>query len=120
MARDKIRFVSFFLSAEPAREVNWRPDADVLRTADGWMIKFNLAGVRPEDVELTVRGRQLTVRGTRRDDCADGTCCHHLMEIEYGRFERSVELGADLGPVRISVEHRHGMLLVRIQQEARS
>jgi HSP20 family protein len=120
MARDRIRFVSFFLSAQPVREANWQPDADVYRTRDGWLVKFNLAGVRHEDVELTAHGRRLTVRGTRRDDCAGGACSHHQLEIEYGRFERQIELPADLGAAQIAAEHRNGMLLVRVQTEAPS
>jgi HSP20 family protein len=120
MARDRIKFVSFFLSAAPVREATWRPDADVYRTAYGWLVKFNLAGVRPEDVELTARGRVLTVRGTRRDDCSEGNCRHHQLEIEYGRFERHLELPVDLGAARIQAEQRLGMLLVHVQTEASS
>src|SRR5919205_684335 len=53
--RDMPRQVAaFFLAGEDAgREAVWRPRADVYRTPDGWLVKLELAGVRPdEDVTI--------------------------------------------------------------------
>ena len=62
-------------SAEHAqRAADWHPATDVYRTRDGWLIKFELAGVQPEDIDLTVQGRMLRVRGTRRDTCWGEEC----------------------------------------------
>ena len=35
-------------------EACWRPAADIYRTRTGWLIKYDLAGVRPEDIEITL------------------------------------------------------------------
>jgi HSP20 family protein len=121
MARDNIRFKQgfFFLPAAHAvSEPAWQPPADVYRTRHGWLVKFDLAGVRPEDVELTANGQRLTVRGSRRDCCVEEGCCHYQMEIAYSHFERSVTLPTLLDKATISAEHREGMLLVHIQLEA--
>jgi HSP20 family protein len=121
MAADTIRFVSFFVQqAEAQRAADWHPATDVYRTCDGWLLKFELAGVQPEDIELTVRGRAVRVSGTRRDCCWGEECRQVRMEIAYNRFERQVELPADLGGARIDTEFRHGMLLVRIRPETRA
>jgi len=119
MATESMRFVSFVLQQEEAqRTADWHPATDVYRTRDGWMLKFELAGVLPEDIELTVRGRTLRVRGTRRDCCWGKECRQVRMEIAYNRFERQVELPDDLQFARIETEFRHGMLLVNIRQES--
>jgi HSP20 family protein len=118
MQRDTVRFVSLFLSSESERIAEWRPAIDVYRTADGWLVKFELAGVHPEDIELSVRGRALRVRGRRRDCCLEPGCRQVHMEIAYSRFERQVELPGDLQSARIETEFRHGMLLVRITRES--
>lgn len=118
MAQDVVRFVSFFLSSEVEREPEWRPATDVYRTPDGWLVKFELAGVFPEDVELSVRGRALRVRGRRRDCCLEPGCRQVHMEIAYSRFERQVELPGDFQAARIETEFRHGMLLVRVVRES--
>ena len=120
MARDSVRFVSLFLSATgnaAETEADWRPATDVYRTPDGWLVKFELAGVEPEDIELTALGRVLRVRGRRRDCCLSEGCRQVRMEIAYNRFERQVELPENLESARIDTEFRHGMLLVSVRRE---
>ncbi len=93
----------------------WRPAADVYRDRDGWLVKFDLAGVAPQDIELSVRGRCLTVAGVRRDlNIREGRQAY-LMEIAYSRFERSLELPVDLEELEIGSESHDGMLLVSIR-----
>ena len=69
MARDLTRLMQalFLPAAAGCGDTHWRPPADVYRTARGWLVKLDLAGVRPGDLALAVRGRRLTVRGRRRD-----------------------------------------------------
>jgi HSP20 family protein len=122
MPRDLIRFMqSLFLSA--ARNVGegcWYPSADIYRTPTGWLVKLDLAGVRPEEVELHVAGPKLIMTGARRDRCVEEERHCYRMEIAYSRFERVIELPADLDQAAIDTEYRDGMLMIRIQPEAPS
>jgi HSP20 family protein len=118
MARDVVRLVSLFYTAGVEQSPEWRPATDVYRTADGWLVKVELAGVRSEDIELTARGRALRIRGRRRDCCVSPGCRQLHMEISYSRFDRQVELPADLQQARIDTDFRDGMLLVRVRPEA--
>src|SRR5882724_10643122 len=45
----------------------WNPAADVYKIQGGWVVKIDLAGVRPDEIELEVQGGNLRVRGCRRD-----------------------------------------------------
>lgn len=103
--------------AEAAPELAWRPRADIYRTERGWLVKFELAGVPPEDVSVHARERKLTVTGIRRDLTGERVCSHYLMEISYNRFERCIELPFDFDTHQISVEHSNGILVVRIATE---
>ncbi|NNL85564.1 MAG: Hsp20/alpha crystallin family protein [Myxococcales bacterium] len=69
----------------------WRPPADVYRTHEGWLVKLELAGVRPDEIEIRVTGPQLRVAGTRRDFVIREAEHAHSMEISYNRFERMIE-----------------------------
>ena len=119
MASDLIRAIHalFLPAAEAVREALWRPATDVYRTPKGWLVKFDLAGVLPEDVQWSVSGHRLTVRGTRRDWCREEGCKYYLMEISYSYFERSIELPVDLERADLAAEFRHGLLLIRISTE---
>jgi HSP20 family protein len=115
-------FFGFFQSLVMPPEMQapapgWQPSTDVYRTPKGWLIKFDVAGVRPEDVEVTVSGNRLSVRGIRRDSCLEEGCQCYQMEIAYSRFERHLTLPTDLARARVDAEHRQGMLLVRIHLE---
>src|SRR5579863_9700859 len=79
----------------------WQPNTDIYRTPWGWLVKFDLAGVRPEDVELTLRGNRLAVRGIRRDYALEECCQCYQMEISYSHFERTVVLPMDTARARI-------------------
>jgi HSP20 family protein len=104
----------FFMSAEPGTAMAWRPAADIYRTPDGWVVKMELAGVRPEDVTVIASGSQIFVSGMRRDKCVGEGWCHYSMEIAYSRFERTIELPCSLEQADICVECLDGLLLVRV------
>jgi|SRR5581483_12071006 len=97
----------------------WQPSVDVYRIAGGWLLKFDLAGVRLEDVTVSVRGRRVSVAGMRRDSILEEGCSHYSMEISYNRFERSIEMPTDLENARVTIEARDGLLLVRVINEGK-
>ena len=118
MAAKLVRFLHVFLpAADRVRDLLWQPPVDVYRTRTGWLIKVELAGVRPEDVQLSVSGRCLTVSGRRRDWFSEATACCYRMEITYSDFERTLELPTSLERARIATDYQYGLLLVHIQTE---
>lgn len=119
MAKDLIRLMHalFAPAALNFGEPGWHPAADVYRTRGGWLVKFDLAGVRPEDLAVTVDGPRLTVRGVRKDCLSEEGCHCYLMEISYSQFERTITLPVDLADARVRADYRDGMLFVRIERE---
>jgi HSP20 family protein len=103
----------------PACETGWRPSADVFRTRDGWLLKFDLAGVSGKDVTISIRDRYVTVAGHRRDAIVEEGFSHYSMEISYSRFERTIEMPCSLDNARVAVEARDGFLLVRMVTEGK-
>ncbi len=95
-------------------ETHWRPSADIYRTRNGWLVKYDLAGVKTDDIEVTVKGSQITIHGFRRDWRLEDGCSHYSMEISYNRFERTVELPGNLEGAQVQIEGREGILLVRL------
>jgi HSP20 family protein len=91
----------------------WQPAVDVYRCAGGWLLKFELAGVRQEDIHVEADERGITVSGVRRDVRHLELQETHLMEIAYSHFERFVALPAAIENVQLRVEYRDGMLYVQ-------
>ena len=92
----------------------WQPAVDIYRTPGGWKIKFDLAGVRPDDVEVMVMDNKIIVRGVRRDSVMTQGWSYHQLEITYSRFERVISIPCDLSNTEIRVESIDGWLLVHI------
>jgi HSP20 family protein len=91
----------------------YRPQADCFRTDDppALNVVVELAGVDPASVEVVVAGRALTISGERTRPRVAGA--HYLaMEIEYGTFKRTVELGTDIDPTNVTATYDKGMLKV--------
>ncbi len=103
-------------AAESWSQVHWSPPVDIYRMRDGWLVKFDLAGVLRNDLQLAVSGRRLTLRGRRRDWCVEQgvACSAYSMEITYSDFQRTVELPVDIERMRITTDYRDGMLLVQL------
>ena len=117
MSRDVIRLMQvLFPSGHGCGDAAWCPAADLYRTASGWLVKLDLAGVRPEDVRVRAEGRRLTVSGSRRDCTLSEGCSHYRMEISYSHFQRSFELPCDLDCCGISADSRDGMLHIHITE----
>lgn len=108
----------FHLTPGESYPSRWRPATDVHRTRQGWLVKFELAGVRDEEIELEVHGRYLVLRGRRVDSHMEtGSECQS-MEIAYTGFERVVQLPRSVEHARLETDYQHGIFLVRIITEA--
>ena len=92
----------------------WQPAVDIYRCPEGWKIKFDLAGVKPEDVQVMVVADSLIVRGVRRDTVITEGWSYHQLEITYSRFERVLTIPCDLEQSKIRSECMEGWLILHI------
>ena len=95
----------------------WCPAADVYRTNDGWIVKVDLAGIRPADIEITIEGPLLSISGLRRDaTCGEGVS-HYQLEITYSRFEKTIQFPRSIEHASIERDYRDGLLTLRLREE---
>jgi HSP20 family protein len=110
----RISSIFFFTGAHGSQESFWSPRVDVYRSGDGWLIKFELAGIRPEDITIAFDGSRLSVSGIRRDWFIEEGYDSYSMEISYSRFERTITLFSEPERGSVSSEYHDGMLLVKV------
>ena|SRR5919201_1427278 len=91
----------------------FRPQCDCFRTDDpaALHVVFELAGVDPDSLEVVASGRTLVVAGVRERASAAGAR-YRQMEIEYGRFERRIELGENVDAEQATAAYERGMLRI--------
>ncbi|MBI2521861.1 MAG: Hsp20/alpha crystallin family protein [Bdellovibrio sp.] len=95
---------------------DWSPSTDIYQTIDGWVIKMELAGIDPEDLQVRTANRSLIIKGFRRDSFIERNWVHLSMEILYSSFERRIELPVNADVASIKTEYRDGMLIVKIKK----
>src|SRR5688572_1834285 len=105
-------------SARPATtgQTHWIPNTDVYVAEGTLVIKVELAGMRREDLELTIDGNRLMISGQRPDGPRNSKCKFLVVEINYGPFECVIEIppGYDLGKARAA--YQNGFLNVEVPQ----
>ena len=91
----------------------FRPQCDCFRTDDppALHIVLELPGMDPSSVDIAVSGRSFVVAGTRERPAAPGAR-YQQMEIEYGPFQRRIELGDDVDPAQATASYHHGLLKI--------
>src|SRR5439155_20974191 len=72
---------------EGSARAQWVPNTDVYATDGGWVCKVELAGMRSDNLEITIEGNRLRISGNRPDGCRAPKCSFLVMEINYGPFE---------------------------------
>ena len=75
-------------------------------------VTVDLAGVDPADVHVVVHERALLIAGQRRRLQPDCRLSYHLMEIEYGAFERRITLPEHVDPQGARAGYERGLLTV--------
>ena len=85
-------------------ETTWVPNTDVYEADGGLVVKVEIAGMKREDLELSMEGNRLRISGLRPDGCRAPNCKFLVMEINYGYFESVLDLpeGYDLCHARAS------------------
>ncbi len=99
----------------PSRRL-WNPSADVYRCPEGWVVKVDLAGVSADDLEIEVRGTNLSIRGCRRDTSYREGFIYHQMEITYSRFEKTIQFPAPIEGASVAHDYSDGFLVIKLRR----
>jgi HSP20 family protein len=91
----------------------WRPLMDIHETPDAIAVKIELAGMREEDIEISLYPNALVVTGRREDDFDhDETICYHEAQVRYGPFRADVLLGVPIRQEAAEATYQNGFLRI--------
>jgi len=98
--------------------VGWTPACDIYEDEEAVMLRFELAGVEPKDVDVRFENGVLTIKGERKLERDDKRGNYHRIERPYGTFTRSFSLPGTLDPERIKAEAKTGVLQIALPKKA--
>jgi len=95
-------------------ETHWVPNTDVYINGNGLVIKVEIAGMRREDLEITIEGNRLKISGQRPDCCRAQKCKFLVMEINYGTFESIIEIPSGYDLSQAKAAYQNGFLQIDV------
>jgi len=90
----------------------WTPLCDIFENDKELVIKFELAEVKKEDVEVKLEQNVLTVRGERKFEEKTDRENYHRVERRYGEFMRSFNVPMYVDAAKIKADFKDGVLTV--------
>lgn len=93
------------------------PALNIWEAGDDLLVEAELPGLKPEHLEITVVGDQLTLKGERPASAAEGTTFHR-QERGVGKFCRVVKLPVEVDADRVQAAFRDGVLEIKLPKAA--
>ncbi len=90
------------------------PPINIWTNGEGAIVTAELPGVSPEDVEITVVGKRLTIQGRRKADEVQEGVRYHFKERWDGEFTRNVELPFNINADAVEAKFTKGILVINL------
>jgi len=104
----------YWLSAQETSMV-WRPRTDMYETDKEIIIVMELAGVREDDMTISLFTDLLVVEGQRRSPVADMNACHQL-GIKYGKFISEIDVHSAVNHENVIGTYQNGLLTITLKK----
>lgn len=87
---------------------------DVYQTPQEIIVKSMIAGVRPDDLEISISREMVTIRGKRQEQHETSSDNFFHKELYWGSFSRTILLPAEVEAEEAEAIEKHGLLTIRL------
>ena len=96
-----------------------QPPVDVKETEAAYLLAIEAPGLDPDDLDVSLDGDALTVRGHKAEEREDATATYRISERRFGRFERRFPVAGDVERDNIQAQYRDGVLKITLPKRGR-
>ena len=116
MRRELDRLFDRFFEAWPFRGLaetgRWMPSVDVSETDKELIVRAELPGMDPKEIDISLAGNVMTIKGERKHEREEKKENFHLVERSSGSFSRSIQLPVEVNADKIKATYKGGVLNV--------
>jgi len=94
----------------PAEEMSWSPPLEMYEKDDKFVVRAELPGVKQEDIDISMAGDTLIIKGERKVSKEVKEEEYHRCEVCYGSFSRSIALPTAVDADKIEATYEDGIL----------
>lgn len=92
----------------------WEPKLDVMETNDAFVVKAEVPGVAPKDIDVSLRDGVLTMKGEKGEEKEENDKRYHRVERAYGGFARAIRLPAAVDAGRVTATFKDGVVTITL------
>ena len=93
---------------------------DVYQTENDIIVKSTIAGVKPEDLDVSISNDMLTIHGERRQEEEISEKNYYYQECYWGGFSRSIILPVEIQPDKVDASLKNGVLKIILPKAKKS
>ena len=102
------------LSRRDAWTPAYQPNVDVKEHEDKFILQADLPGIRKEDLDISVLGNQLTLKGERKHEEDKKDKDFHYSERSYGAFARTIQFSSEIDAAKVQAAYKDGVLEITL------
>jgi HSP20 family protein len=87
---------------------------DVRETPEAFVVHASLPGLTPDQVQITVHGETVTIRGEHKAETSKDEGTWHLRERRSGAFQRTLNLAVPVDANKADAKFEHGVLTLTL------
>lgn len=104
----------------PKQVTGFVPSLDIYQDKDNVIVEAPLAGVKPEEVKISIENDVLTIEGKTEKKSEVDEKNYYRKEVSYGSFHRSVALPTAVNGDKAKAEYEDGVLKITVPKEERA
>ena len=89
---------------------------DLYQTPTDIVVQTMVAGVKPEDLDLSIARDMVTITGKREENRNIDEDNYFTKELYWGKFSRTISLPQEVEPEEVEATEKHGLLTIRLQK----
>jgi HSP20 family protein len=97
----------------------WVPAFDIYENDKNYVLKAEIPGINPKELDVSLTDGLLTVKGEKRKESEERGETYHRIERRYGAFERSFHVPDSIQADRVGAEYRDGILTLTLPKVER-
>jgi len=96
----------------------WTPALDIFETTEGVVVKAEVPGIDPKDIQVTLNNQLLTISGEKKFEKEEKDEKHYRMERASGSFARSINVPVPVDTGKVMATFKNGLLTIQMPKTA--
>lgn len=94
------------------KNLDFAPTCELEESKENYVMRFEIPGVKKEDVKIDLEGNQITVSAERKEEKTSNDKKKHYSEFRYGSYSRSFTFPTPIDESRVDARFENGVLSI--------